>query len=108
MIWYLAIADWWHRTVNYEPIQFEFYVARLKRLMRQHFAHEAMLMEEAGGRMRKCHDQEHQMLLAICESASRLGQSRWKKARSLLRRELPRLVREHIISMDQLTVLFYQ
>jgi hemerythrin len=103
---HLAIADWWLRTVNCEPIQFEFYQARLKRLMRQHFDHEAMLMEEAGGRMCKCHDLEHQMMLALCERVSALGRSRWQKAQSLLRTELPRLVREHIISMDQLTVLF--
>jgi hypothetical protein len=30
----------------------------------------------------------------------------WRKARSLLRTDLPRLVREHVISMDQLTVMF--
>jgi hemerythrin len=103
---HLAIGEWWLRTVSCEPIQFEFFIARLKRLMRQHFDHEVMLMEEAGGRMCKCHDQEHQMLLALCDRASVLGRSRWQKARSLLRTELPKLVREHIISMDQLTVLF--
>jgi hypothetical protein len=30
----------------------------------------------------------------------------WRKARSLLRTDLPRLVSEHVISMDQLTVMF--
>ena len=103
---HLAIADWWLRTVNCQPVQFEFYLARLKRLMRQHFDHEAMLMEEVGGRMCKCHDQEHQMMLALCERVSALARSRWQRAQSLLRTELPWLVREHIISMDQLTVLF--
>ena len=103
---HLAIADWWLRTVNCEPIQFEFFVARLRRLMQRHFDHEAMLMEEAGGRMCACHDHEHQMLLALCDRAWALGPAHWPRARSLLRTRLPRLVREHIICMDQLTVLF--
>jgi hemerythrin len=103
---HLAIADWWFRTVNCEPIQFEFFVARLKKLMQRHFDHEAMLMEEAGGRMCRCHNQEHEMLLALCDRARALGRSHWPRARSLLRTHLPRLVREHIICMDQLTVLF--
>ena len=46
------------------------------------------------------------MLLALCDQASALSLARWRKAQSLLRTELPKLVREHIISMDQLTVLF--
>ena len=103
---HLAIADWWLRTVNCEPIQFVFFVARLRKLMQQHFDHEATLMEEAGGQMCRCHDQEHQRLLALCDRARALGRSHWPKARSLLRTQLPRLVREHIICMDQLTVLF--
>lgn len=101
-----AIADWWLQTITCEPIQFAFFMARLKKLMQMHFDHEAMLMEEAGGRMCECHSQEHRMLLALCDQASALSLSRWRKAQSLLRTELPKLVREHIISMDQLTVLF--
>ncbi len=103
---HLAIADWWLRTVKCEPIQFAFFMARLKKLMRQHFDHEAALMEEAGGRMCECHSREHQMLLELCDRASALSQTRWRKAQSLLRSELPKLVREHIISMDQPAVLF--
>jgi len=100
------IADWWHRAVNCEPIQFSFFVARLKKLMRDHFDHEAALMEWAGGRLCECHRREHQMLLDLCDRAAVLSRSNWRKARALLRTELPRLVREHIISMDQLAVLF--
>jgi len=103
---HFAIANWWLRTVECEPIQFAFFVARLKKLMRSHFDHEALLMQEAGGRMCDCHSDEHQTLLALCDQASALGRSHWKKAQSLLRTELPKLVREHIISMDQFTVLF--
>lgn len=101
-----AIADWWLQTVTCEPIQFAFFMARLKKLMSTHFDHEAALMEEAGGRMCECHSQEHRMLLTVCDQASVLSLSRWRRAQSLLRTELPKLVREHIISMDQLTVLF--
>ncbi len=46
------------------------------------------------------------MLLALCDRASALSRTRWQRAQSLLRTELPKSVREHIISMDQLTVLF--
>lgn len=103
---HFAIADWWLRTVTCEPIQFAFFVARLKKLMRTHFDHEAWLMQEAGGQMCECHNQEHRMLLTLCDQASVLGRFHCKKAQSFLRTELPKLVREHIISMDQFTVLF--
>jgi len=103
---HFAIADWWLRTVTSEPIQFEFFAARLKRLLRIHFDHEALLMQEAGGRMCECHDQEHRLLLSMCDQAITLGDAHFRMARSLLRTKFPKLVREHIISMDQLTVLF--
>ncbi len=103
---HLAIADWWLRTVQCEPVQFAFFVARLKKLMREHFDREATLMEKTGGQMCECHRQEHRMLLALCDQANALSGCHWRKARSLLRAELPPLFRKHIISMDQLTVLF--
>lgn len=74
--------------------------------MRTHFDHEAALMQEAGGLMCPCHSSEHQMLLALCDEANALSRNHWRKAQSLLRTKLPKLVREHIISMDQLIVLF--
>ena len=103
---HVAIADWWLQTVNCEPVQFAFFLARLKKLMRTHFDHEAELMEQAGGRMCPCHSQEHQMLLTLCDEANALNKSHCRKAQSLLRTKLPKLVRQHIISMDLLTVLF--
>lgn len=103
---HFALADWWQRTARCEPIQFAFFMARLKKLMRTHFDHEALLVRQAGGRMCECHNQEHLMLLTLCDQVSVLGCSHRKKAQSLLRTELPKLVREHIISMDQFTVLF--
>ena len=103
---HFAIADWWQRTVTCEPIQFTFFVARLKKLMRTHFDHEASLMQQAGGQMCECHSGEHRMLLTFCDQATALGHTHLKAAQSMLRTKFPKLVREHIISMDQLTVLF--
>jgi hemerythrin len=103
---HMAIGDWWLRTIRCEPVQFAFFLARLKKLMGTHFDHEAALLQEAGGRMCACHSREHRMLLALCDQAGALSQSHWKKAQSLLRIDLARLLREHIIAMDQLVVLF--
>jgi hemerythrin len=100
------MAQWWLRTVSCEPLQLAFFIARLKKLMLNHFDREAALMEEAGGRLCECHRREHRMLVALCDQATVLARRNGRKARSLLRVELPRLVREHIICMDQLTVLF--
>lgn len=101
-----AIGEWWLQTIRCEPVQFEFFLARLKKLMGNHFDHEARLLQDAGGSMCACHTGEHRMLLALCDRANALSQTHWKKARSLLRIELPRLLRAHIIAMDQLVVLF--
>ncbi len=101
-----AIGEWWQRAVNCEPIQSKFFIARLKSLMRKHFAHEAQLMEQSGGTLCECHWMEHQQWIELCDQADALSSDNWKKARSLLRIELPRLVRDHIITMDQLTVIF--
>jgi len=103
---HFAIADWWQRTVTCEPIQFSFFVARLKKLMCTHFVHEALLMQEAGGQMCGCHNQEHHMLLTLCDQATALGPARLKTAQAILRTKFRKMIREHIISMDQLTVLF--
>jgi hypothetical protein len=42
----------------------------------------------------------------LCDQA--VGESRrnWRKAQGLLRNRFPKMMRDHIISMDQLTVLF--
>ena len=82
------------------------FIARLKKLMRMHFEREARLMLEAGGEMCACHRHDHQTLLELCDQSSALGRSNWTKAQSLLRTTLPRLVREHIVSMDLFTVMF--
>ena len=74
--------------------------------MRNHFDHKSALMQRAGGGLCECHRREHQMLLDLCEQARTLRLRDWRGAQSLLRNRLPRLVREHIICMDQLAVLF--
>ncbi len=100
-----AIADWWLLTVNCQEIQFPFFIARLKRLMHEHFVHEATLLKRAGTSLCECHEREHRLLLDLCDEAATLGRSNWRQAQSLLRNKLPKLVREHIVSMDQLAVL---
>ena len=103
---HMTIATWWRRVVDCEPIQSTFFIARLKKLMREHFEHEALLMAQSGGSLCECHRKEHQEWIELCDHALALSSENWRKSRSLLRTDLPRLVREHVISMDQLTVMF--
>jgi hypothetical protein len=62
---------------------------------------ETMLMEWAGGRLCECHAREHRMLLDLCDQATALSGRNSRMAQSLLQNKLPKLVRKHIISMDQ-------
>jgi len=101
-----GIADWWARAAQCEPIQLPFFMARLKKLMRSHFDDEARLMQTAGGALCRCHDEEHQTLLDLCDHVDALSDRNWRKARALLRKDFPRLVRDHIMCMDSLAVLF--
>lgn len=101
-----AIAEQWYRTVNCEPLQFPLLIARLKKLMASHFDHEAALMERAGGHLCGCHLREHQTLLDLCDRAHELSSRSWHKAQSLLRTKFPRLIRDHVMYMDQIAVLF--
>ncbi len=100
------ISDCWFQTVNCQPIQFPFLIRRMKKVMRRHFAHEAAIMASYGNMLCLCHQREHDGLLEICDSAAALDRSDWRKAQSLLRHEFPKRVREHIICMDQILVLF--
>jgi hemerythrin-like metal-binding protein len=101
-----AMASCWSRTINCDELRFEFLIARLTKLMRNHFDHEAALMEQAGGSLCECHRREHEALLALCDQAAAVSRKNFRAAQSLLRTRLPRLVREHIICMDQLAALF--
>jgi hemerythrin len=101
-----AIANQWARAANCEPIEFPFLIARLKKLMINHFDHEAALMEGAGGNLCRCHRGEHQSLLDLCDQARESSERSWRKTQSLLRNSFPKLVRNHILYTDQLAVLF--
>jgi len=94
------------RTVACEPLQFPFFMARLKKLLRNHFDHEAELMERAGGYLCIRHREEHEALLDLCDQAKELSLRSLKKAQALLRSKFPKLVREHVLYMDQAAVLF--
>lgn len=101
-----AIADAWLRAVSCEPIQFPFLIARLRKLMQTHFDNEARLMQSAGGTLCACHRNEHRAMLGLCDQAAALSPDKWRRAQSLLRRRLPRMMRSHIACMDQIAVLF--
>lgn len=101
-----AIADGWQRAVDCEQIQFPFLIARLKKLLRVHFDHEAALMSRAGGTLCRCHRNEHQLLLDVCDYADAHADANWRRAQSLLRNKFARLMRRHIVQMDQVAVLF--
>ncbi len=101
-----AIANCWHKAVQCQEIEFPLLIARLKKTMRNHFEHEAALMERAGGALCACHGREHQVLLDLCEEATALSRHNWRKTQSLLRTRFPKLVRDHIICTDQIAVLF--
>jgi hemerythrin len=101
-----AVAELWLKAVTCERIAFPLHLARLRKAMARHFDHEAALMAERGAALCRHHRNEHSMLLKLCGDALALYECDWRKARSLLRSTLPRLVREHVVSMDQCAVLF--
>jgi hemerythrin len=101
-----VIASGWLCAVNCEQIQFPFLIARLKKLMRVHFDHEATLMHSAGGTLCGCHRREHQTLLDMCDQAASLSSNSWQRTQSLLANKFPKLIRDHIACMDQIAVIF--
>ena len=100
------IANCWFTAVNCPPLQFQFQIARLKKLMRSHFAREAAIMAHYDSALCACHEQDHNALLDSCNRAAQLSHHDWRKAQHLLRHEFPKMVRDHIICMDQMLVLF--
>jgi hemerythrin len=101
-----AIADGWSRAVTCEQIQFPFLLARMKKLMRSHFSHEAVLMRSSGGMLCECHQREHGVLIELCDKAAAQSVNNWRRTQSLLRNKFPKLIRDHIAGMDQIAVLF--
>jgi hypothetical protein len=101
-----AIAAGWLSVVTCEPIQFPFFIARMKKLMTSHFEREASLMRSSGGSLCECHHHEHRMLIDACNQAYTYSVSNWRRTQALLRNRFPKLIRNHVAGMDQIAVLF--
>jgi len=102
---HFIIADWWMKATLCRPIALPFHIAGLRRAMREHFSREAALVEATGEPLCLRHRREHDSMLALCDDAyERSGRSQ-RAARALLRNGLPRLLRDHINTMDQIAVL---
>jgi hemerythrin len=102
---HFAIADYWLQLTQCEPIAVSFHIARLRKRMRSHFNHEAALVEAIGAPFPHAHHGEHNAMLRLCDEAYELSDRDRRAARALLRSRLPRLMRNHIICMDQIAVL---
>jgi hemerythrin len=102
---HFAIGDAWLAAMRCDIIALPFLVARLRKLMRAHFTHEATLVEAVGVPFCWCHHNEHEAMLAVCGEAFSLSERDPRKARRLLRHELRRQLRGHIVTMDQVAVL---
>ena len=102
---HFAIADWWMKVTLCQPLALPFHIAGLRKTMRSHFSREAALVEAAGTPMCCDHQREHDTMLELCDDAYELSARSLRKARALLRDKLPRLMRDHINSMDQIAVL---
>jgi hemerythrin len=99
------IARCWFQAANCLPIQFPYFITRLRKVMRDHFDREAEIMSGYDSDLCACHRHEHDALLGLCDTAYRLSHDDWEQAQALLRSEFPRMVREHIICMDQMVVM---
>lgn len=99
------IAECWRRAVSCEPIQLPFFVAYLKKSMKNHFERETALLERAGAQLWGRHREQHDMLLDLCDQANALCRSDWQKAQSLLRYRVAKLMRDHINCMDQIAAV---
>ena len=102
---HFAIADWWMKVTLCQPIALPFHIAGLRRTMRGHFNREAALVEATGTPFCCGHHREHDTMLELCDEAYELSARSLRKARAVLRDKLPRLMRDHINSMDQIVVL---
>jgi hemerythrin len=100
-----AISNCWFYAVNCPPIEFPLRLARLKKLMAMHFEHESALLAQSGYALCRYHHNEHRMLLELCDQVMTSHERDWKKAQSLLQKKFAKLVREHVITMDQCAVL---
>lgn len=100
-----SLTHLWHEAVQSTQIELPLRLARLKKRMTLHFAHELELIEKSGAVMCECHRSEHQTLLSVCDQVAALAAGNLPRARSLLRTKFAKLVRQHIIFTDQMAVL---
>ena len=103
---HFELSKCWPQVIGATPLQFPFFLARFRKLMRDHFEREASIMRHHNSKLCECHEREHEDLLTLCDRATRLSRNSFREAQDLLRAEFPRRIREHIICMDQLLVLF--
>ena len=78
-----AIGEAWLATMRCRVVALPFHVARLAKVMRQHFDHEARLVEAAGTPFCWCHHNEHEAMLAVCGEALSTAEHDPRKARAL-------------------------
>ena len=102
---HVAISDAWLAAMRCAAISLPFHVARLAKVMREHFDREIRLVEAAGVQCCWCHQNEHTAMLAICHAALGLSEHEPRKARQLLRTELARRIRRHVATTDQIAVM---
>ncbi len=101
----VAISNCWLRATDCEPIELPFQAARLRKLVRVQFDHEAALIEAIAGELSEPHRREHRSLMDLCDEAYALSAQSWKRARALLRRDFAKLFRNHLVCMDQIAVV---
>jgi hemerythrin len=102
---HVAISDAWVAAMRCKAVALPFHVARLAKVMRDHFEREIRLVEAAGVQCCWCHQNEHAGMLAVCHAAFALSEHAPRKARQLLRKELAQRIRRHVATTDQIAVL---
>jgi hemerythrin len=102
---HIAISEAWLAAMRCRAVALPFHVARLIKIMRDHFDREMRLVEAAGVPCCWCHHNEHTAMLALTQAAFELSEHDPRRARSLLRTELAPRIRRHVATADQVAVL---
>lgn len=99
------IVDCCNQVAVCDLAEFEFLIRRLQVLFIDHFRKESDLLASVGGTLCSCHRVDHEELLAICDRAKKLHLRDHRAAQRLIRRDLARALREHIVYRDQVVAL---
>jgi hypothetical protein len=102
---YAAISNCWLHALNCIPLELPLRLARLKKLMAAQFANESVLLAQFGYSLCRFPHDEHRILFELCDQVLAFHEHDRQKALSLLHRKFAKLVRKHIITMDQCAVL---